>query len=96
MAPVQSNLRWVYHQTDRVPVSAEQIRAALARHQSAFPLSISAAIQTPPSPRLNPFNMLVSGWLYCPIDQAVSPATHLHLIQEENHVWFRITQEHDF
>jgi hypothetical protein len=94
--PRQSNLRSIYHQAPRIPLSTDSCRVALDRHAVQFPLSIESAACLLRARAVDPFSLLLAGLVRCDLDHPISGKTLLHLAKEGSDVWFHIAQGHDF
>ena len=96
LEPRQSNLRNIYHRAPRVPRSMAAYQAALSHHERRFPLPIASLTHLLNEQLIHPFSLLLVGLLRRDLDQPISSETLLHLIKEEDDVWFCIAQGHDF
>lgn len=94
--PRLSGLRWIYHQAARIPPTREAARTALLRHGSGFPMSLRTATARLSTSKVDPYSLLLSGWLWCSLETAVSLDTFVHLANEDDHAWFWIAKEHGF
>lgn len=94
--PRQSNLRAIYHQTPRLPLTEHACRAALHLSFQHFPLPISDAVSLLGERGVDPYSLLLIGLLFCNLDKPITPETLLYLSMEKDDVWFRIAQGHGF
>ena len=88
--PRQSNLRWLYHQTSRIPPTYSAIRMAVEDIYTQLPATISKtkALLAPRS--VDPFSALLAGILHCPLDLPVALDSTVDLFREDGHEWFFI------
>lgn len=94
--PRLRNLRWIYQQSGRIPPTDSAAINAIQRHSDEFPMPFKAAAKWFSSDDTNVFNFVLTGWLRCPLTEAVSMETTLELTMENDHDWFQITEEHNF
>jgi hypothetical protein len=92
--PRLANLRWLYHQTSRIPPTADAIQVAITAYRHCFPLSIAAAAAVLKANGLDPYSLLLAGQLRCSLEQSISDDTLIEL--EADNGWFFIAQEYDF
>lgn len=94
--PNLSNLRWVYHRAARVPPTADAGRNAVQRHRRQFPLPIGTAVALFAECGLDPYSLLLAGWLRCALSQPISPDTQVILATEADDGWFWISHKYGF
>ncbi len=94
--PRLCSLRWMYHQAARIPPTDEAICAAIAKCRADFPMSLRTASARLSASNVDPYSLLLSGWLHCSLETAMSPETSVQLIEETCHVWFWIAKEYGF
>lgn len=94
--PRQSSLRWLYHQTPRLPPTAEAMRVALHKCRSHFPTSIKGASTVLADCGVDPYSLLFAGFLRCSLEAPVSLDTQVNLSKESGNDWFCIAPEHGF
>lgn len=94
--PRQSNLRGIYHQAPRIPPSMAACRAALNRIAQHLPMQIASASRLLGDRAIDPFSLLLAGFLRCDLDRPITPETLLHLTEEADDAWFCIAQGHGF
>lgn len=94
--PRLSNLRWTYHQAARIPPSYDAASAAITKYSAEFPMSLRAASARLLASKVDPYSLLLSGWLSCSLETPVSLDTLVRLAEETCYVWFWIAEEHGF
>lgn len=94
--PRLSNLRWIYHRAARVPPTGDRARIALQSHREHFPTSFTAAATLLETHGVDPYSLLLAGLLCAPLEKTLSLETELELIEDPDHDWFFIAQEHGF
>lgn len=94
--PRLGNLRWIYHQAPRIRPSLLKCDVALERLAVHFPASIQATKEVLTPVGLDPLSLLMAGRLTCNLDHPVDFDTQLHLSQEGNHAWFRLSDRFGF
>jgi len=94
--PRLSNLRLALHHAARVPPTREAALAALVRFQAEFPMSLRDASTCFLANKVDPYSLLLSGWLHCSLDAPLTLDTTIQLAEEPNHVWFWIAKEYGF
>jgi len=93
--PRQSNLRWLYHRTPRVPLTPNAIHLALEHVRDHFPLSIRGASTLLAQRAVDPYSALLAGFLRCDLHTPISLDTTLYL-KEQDDAWFLIAQKYGF
>jgi hypothetical protein len=94
--PRLANLRWIYHRSSRVPPTPDAISVAINTYRDSFPLSITAASTLLSAGVVDPYSLLLTGQLYCSLEQTISQETLIELNKEVDNGWFRIAQEQGF
>ncbi|MDD2991647.1 MAG: hypothetical protein PHI64_22165, partial [Zoogloea sp.] len=94
--PRLGNLRWIYHQAPRIRPSLLKCDVALERLAVHFPASIQATKEVLTPVGLDPLSLLMAGRLTCNLDHPVDFDTQLHLSQESDHAWFRLSDRFGF
>lgn len=94
LEPRQSNLRQLYHATPRIPPSWDAMRSAIGQHSGHFPMPLADAVQVLRPRSVDPYSLLLSGLLRCELNEPVTGATLLELVEEHSHAWFLFAQEH--
>lgn len=94
--PRLSNLRQILQHADHLMPTAAAVAVALRQWGKHFPMPYQQVQQALATLHLRPANLLLMGYLWCDLDVPFSPATELHLMKEENHAWFCLSQAHGF
>ena len=92
--PRQTNLRAIYHQADRLPPTEALVANAMARIRDQFPLNVRAANALLEPLGINACSLLTAGVVGCNVSAPFSLETDLYLLEEADHEWFWIAQEH--
>jgi len=94
--PRLSNLRWVYHSAARVPPTAEAASIALGKCGTHLPASIKVARALLANRNIEPFSLLLAGFLRCPLETPITIDTSLNFATEADNGWFWIAKEYGF
>lgn len=94
--PRRSNLREIYHRAPRIRPNYLKCSVELQRLTGLFPLQLSKAIGPLSRVGLDPCSLLMVGLLTCDLGLPLNDDTVLHLCQEDDHAWFRLSDRFDF
>lgn len=96
LEPRQANLREAYHRVPRVPISPGAMRAVIDRYGRFFPMTFGDACSLLARSGVDPYSLLLSGWVRCPLDTPINTGTILSLVEEDSDAWFCIAHQHGF
>lgn len=94
--PRLSNLQWIYHRASRVPPTHSAALNAIRQCGFEFPMSVRDLSTRFSAIGMDPFSLLLAGWLTCSLDESVNSETFLKLTKETDHDWFWIAKKYGF
>ncbi len=94
--PRRANLRKIYHLAPRIRPNFLKCSTELQRLRSLFPLQLGEALGPLSRVGLDPYSLLMVGLLTCDLGSPLSDSSVLHLCQEDDHAWFRLSDRFDF
>lgn len=94
--PQLDNLKWIYHHASKRIVSLIQSRTAIEAMVDCFPMELSAANHALAKHGVEPFGLMLDGWLQCDLSEPVNFDTPVTLSMESDHEWFRIAPQYGF
>lgn len=94
--PRRSNLRKIYHLAPRIRPNFLKCSVELQRLKGLFPLHLSKAIGPLSHVGLDPYSLLMVGLLICDLGSPLNDGSVLHLCQEDQHAWFRLSDRFNF
>lgn len=95
-APLQANLRWIYHAAPRRLPTFEACRAARDQLLVQFPLTFRTASERLSTRAIDPYSLLLFGLAHCALDIPVVLDTPIHVPKDDDHVWFHIAEGYGF
>lgn len=96
LQPRLDNLKWIYQHAAKRVVSFMQSRIAMDSLVGRFPITLDAANHALAMHGVEPFSLLLDGWLQCDLSGPVSFMTPVTPCLESDHEWFRIAPQHGF
>jgi hypothetical protein len=94
--PRLSNLRWVLRQAPRIRPSADAMTVAINKLRDCLPASLAEVTALTTDSSVDPYCLLLAGYLSCSLDQPISDDTRIELKLEADNDWFFIAQEYGF
>lgn len=94
--PRLSNLIWILRQAPRIRPSVDAMTVAINKLRDCLPASLSQVTALTADSSVDPYCLLLAGYLRCPLDQPISDETLIELNLEADNGWFCIAQEHGF
>ncbi len=94
--PRRANLIWLYRQTPRKKPNPDAQRTVIDRYKLSFPTTFGEVHNLLAESGVDVFSLLVSGWLRCSLETAITQSTQLYLTGEKDNEWFFISQKHGF
>ncbi|OQS35397.1 MULTISPECIES: TnsA endonuclease N-terminal domain-containing protein [Chromobacterium] len=94
--PRLDNLKWIYQHASMRVVSFMQSRTAMESLAGGFPMTLDAASHALTMHGVEPFGLLLDGWLQCDLSEPVNFDTPVTLSMESDHEWFRIAPKYGF
>jgi hypothetical protein len=94
--PRQANVRSICRRASRVPPTRVAAVLAVARAAVMLPAPLSEATSLFAADGGGVFSLLQLGLLRCDLNAPLGSSTQIHLTQEDDDGWFRLSQEHDF
>ncbi|WFP49311.1 TnsA endonuclease N-terminal domain-containing protein [Methylomonas sp. EFPC3] len=94
--PRLSNLRWVLRQAPLIRPSADAMTVAIIKLRDCLPASFAEVTALTTDSSVDPYSLLLAGYLRCSLDQPISDDTLIELNLEADNGWFYIAQEQGF
>jgi len=94
--PRLDNLKWIYQHASKRIVSFLQSRTAIDPMVDRFPMTLRAASPALAEHCIEPFGLLLDGWLQCDLSEPINFDTPVTLSMESDHEWFRIAPKYGF
>ena len=94
--PRRENLQLIFHRASRTQKTAEAHIAAVRRWTNGLPGSLGAAAKALATEGLEPYSLLMAGYLRCDLSTPLTDDTRITINQGNDDGWFRLSEEFDF
>jgi hypothetical protein len=94
--PQRTNLRKIYHRAPRLRPNFLKCSVELQSLRHLFPIQLGDAMEPLSRVGLDPYSLLMAGLLTCDLGAPIGNCSELHLCQEDDRAWFRLSSRFNF